>query len=57
MQAAERQADRVARASADLAADVERWRAIQLAELRNLFVRWAAANVALWTEVFATSSI
>ena len=51
MQAAERQADRVARASADLAADVERWRAIQLAELRNLFVRWAAANVALWTEV------
>ena len=52
-------ADRVDRASADLAADVERWRAIQLAELRNLFVRWAAANVALWTEVlrvFATSS-
>lgn len=43
--------DRVARASADLAADVERWRAIQLAELRNLFVCWAAANVALWTEV------
>ena len=47
----ERARDRVACAGADFAADMDRWRACQLADLRQCFLDWANANIRFWNDV------